>query len=776
MRQAVADVTKRCFAWYTFIRIYGSSERRISLSIPSASISEYKITGMSCAACSAAVERVVRKLPGVESATVNLATERLRIRGEDVTHDSVLQAVERAGFSAAPIADRRSQAERDRRAREAAMRAQKRRLWVAVGFAVPLFYLAMGPMVGLPAPVSQHDQPQAYARGQIALLIPLIAAGRPFYVRGFRALVRLHPNMDSLIALGTVSAVCYSAYSLIRIIGGDHAAAHDMYWESAGVIIALVMLGKYFEARSKGRTAEAVQALMALTPDTATVLRPDGSTREIALENLMENDRILVRPGGRIPVDGVVEAGETSVDESMLTGESLPVDKAAGDPVTGGSINGQAQFIMRATRVGDDTALAQMIRLVEDAQGSKAPVSRLADRISAVFVPVVAAIALLSAVIWLLAGESFSFALTVFVSVLVIACPCALGLATPTAIMVGTGIAAEHGILIKSGEALEIAHGLKTVALDKTGTVTMGKPAVTDLLPEGLDETEFLQLFASGEQGSEHPLGQAIVRAAEGRGLSLLPCGAFSSIAGRGASATVQGHTLLMGNAALLEENGISHRAPVERLAAQGKTPMLLAVDGVYRGVIGVADTLKPDARESIDRLRQMGIRPVLITGDNRRTAEAIGKQIDIADVRAEVLPSGKADCVRSLRQEGGTVGMVGDGINDAPALSTADIGFAIGTGTDVAIASADIVLMHGKLSGVCDAIAVSRSTMRIIRQNLFWAFFYNAIGIPIAAGLLHAFGGPLLSPMIAALAMSFSSVTVLGNALRLRRVHKMQG
>jgi len=734
-------------------------------------ISEYKIGGMSCAACSAAVERVVKKLPGVETATVNLATERLRVRGENITFEAVNKAVTKAGFSASVIEDRRSQAEKDRLTRFSAMRAQKRRLIVAICFAVPLFYLAMGPMVGLPAPIDMHEQALLYAIAQVALLIPILIAGRHFYVRGFRNMIRLHPNMDTLIALGTVSAMAYSTYSLIRIIGGDAFAAHDMYWESAGVIVTLVMLGKFFEAKSKGRTAEAVQTLLALTPDTATLIREDGTMHEVAAEHLMEKDRILVRPGGRIPVDGVIEDGETTVDESMLTGESLPVEKTIGSTVTGGSINGASQFIMRATRVGDDTALAQMIRLVEEAQGSKAPVSRLADRISAIFVPVVTGIALLAAIIWLLVGESFSFALTVLVSVLVIACPCALGLATPTAIMVGTGLAAERGILIKSGDALETAHGLTTVAFDKTGTVTVGKPAVTNILPIGMDEETFLRLFASGEQGSEHPLAHAILACAEERGLVLQPCDTFSAIAGRGAKATVDGHTLLMGNAALLEENGVPHDAPIDQLAEQGKTPMLLAVDGVFCGTVAVADTLKADAREGIDRLREMGICPVLITGDNQKTAMAIAGEIDISDVRAEVLPADKATCIAELRQNGGTVGMVGDGINDAPALAAADIGFAIGTGTDVAIASADIVLINGKLSSVCDAIAISKNTMRVIRQNLFWAFFYNVIGIPIAAGLLHAFGGPLLSPMIAALAMSFSSVTVLANALRLRQI-----
>lgn len=736
-------------------------------------LKEYKITGMTCAACAAQVERVTKRLPGVEASSVNLATERLRIRGESLTDDAVFAAVQKAGFSASPVGDRRSQAESDRAERQTRQKVQKRRLIVALCFAVPLFYASMGPMIGLPFPISMHDQPVAYAIVQMVLLLPVLIAGRHFYVRGFRALLRGAPNMDTLIAIGTVSSIGYSIYSFIRILSGDAMAAHDMYWESAGVIVALVMLGKHLESQSKQKTGDAVYRLLSLTPDTAHVLGKDGTEHELPVEHLVVGDRLIVRAGERIPTDGILEEGDASADESMLTGESLPVEKHPGDALTGGSINGNTRLVMRATRVGDDTTLAQMVRLVEDAQGSKAPISRLADRISAVFVPVVGAIALISAILWLLAGESFSFALTIFVSVLVIACPCALGLATPTAIMVGTGLAAQYGILIKSGEALEHTQNLSVIAMDKTGTVTNGKPVVTDLLPEGLAETDFLQLFASGEQGSEHPLARAILAAAQERKLSLLPVSDFTALPGRGARASVDGKTLLMGNAALLTEANVTVPEAYLQLARQGKTPMYLSVDGVFAGCAAVADTIKADSAEAVRLLDGIGVRSILLTGDNAATASAIAKEAGIDDVRAGLMPADKLNCIQRLQAEGAHVGMAGDGINDAPALALADVGFAVGSGTDVSIASADVVLMHDRLTDVVEAIRISKCTMRIIRENLFWAFFYNSIGIPIAAGLLHIFGGPLLSPMIAALAMSFSSVTVLSNTLRLKRVYR---
>lgn len=734
-------------------------------------VQEYKVSGMTCAACSATVERVVKRIPGVESASVNLTTERLRVRSEQNLDDAVYKAVSKAGFSASAVLPQKKQAEADAAERERKLRQQKRRMIVAICFAIPLFYLAMGPMIGLPSPIDPMKRPLLYAWVQVALLVPIVIAGRQFYVRGIGSLFRLHPNMDSLIAIGTIAAISYSVSSLVGIAHGQAHLAHDgLYFESAGVIIALVMLGKYFESRSKGRTSEAIRHLMALAPDIALLRMPDGSEKEVPVEELLPNEIIVVKPGARIPVDGVITEGVTSIDESMLTGESLPVDKQPGDPVTGGSVNGAGAFLFRATRVGDDTALAQMVRLVEEAQGNKAPIARLADQISGVFVPVVIGIAVVAALLWLFVGKKdISFVLTVFVSVLVIACPCALGLATPTAIMVGTGKGAEEGILIKSGEALETTHLLNCIALDKTGTVTEGKPVVTDIVPFGMSDNDLLRLFAAGEQGSEHPLGAAIVAEARARGLTLPPVSGFSAIVGKGATATVEGRTLFMGNAALLAENDVQPHEEADRLASEGKTPMYLAMDGAVAGIIAVADTVKPSSKGAIEKLSEMGIETLLITGDNRRTAEAIAKEVGIPRVLYEVLPGNKAEEVKKLQAEGKRVGMVGDGINDAPALAQADIGIAIGTGTDVAMASADIVLMGGDLNEVPAAIRLSRRTMKVIRQNLFWAFAYNTLGIPVAAGVLYLFGGPLLNPMIAALAMSLSSVTVLGNALRLK-------
>jgi len=734
-------------------------------------IYEFKIGGMTCAACSAAVERVSKRAPGVESCSVNLATERLRVRAEDLDIENLQERIRKAGFTATPITDRDRQAKLDELQQKRSARIQLIKLIVAVVFGLLLMYVGMGSMMGLPFPVSMSEQPVLFTLIQIGLLLPVLAVGYQFYVRGFRNAVRLHPNMDTLIALGTSAAMLYSLVSFVRVLRGDVGAVHEMYWESAGTIVALVMLGKFFESKSKRKTTEAIRSLMQLAPDHANLLADDGTVKPIPVSDLMIGDRLLVHPGERIPTDGRLESNFASVDESMLTGESMPVEKLQGDVLTGGSINGASSFTMTAVRVGEDTSLSQMIRLVEDAQISKAPVSRLADKISGIFVPTVLGIAIVTAIIWLSLGQTLSFALTTFISVLVIACPCALGLATPTAIMVGTGRAAKHGVLIKSGEALEHAHGLDAIILDKTGTITVGKPVVTDVLPHNISEETFLAFFAAGEQTSEHPLGKAIVEYCKARNVSLLPCTAFTAISGRGASATVEGHQLLMGNEALLEEHGIAIPVDISLLANQGKTPMLLAVDGCFSGVIAVADTLKPDARESILKLRELGIRTVMVTGDHALTAQAIAKDAGIDEVHSGVMPTEKADLIRKLQQEGLSVGMVGDGINDAIALSASDVGFAIGTGTDVAIASADIVLMRGNLGSVSEAIAVSRATMRVIRQNLFWAFFYNAIGIPVAAGVLYAFGGPLLSPMIAALAMSFSSVTVLTNALRLKKM-----
>lgn len=734
---------------------------------------EYKITGMSCAACSAAVERVTRRRPGVESADVNLATERLRVRGENIDLDAMVAAIEKAGFGAAPLMNRKEQDLADRKRALADDKRRKTRLIVSLVFSLLLMYVGMGTMLGLPFPVSPDQSPVIFALIQIILLIPVLVMGRDFYVRGYRNAIRLHPNMDTLIALGTTASILYSTVSFIRILTGHPEAVHQMYWESAGTIVTLVMLGKFFEARSKRKTTEAVSALIGLTPADAIRLMPDGSRVSIPQDELMIGDRLLVLPGGHIPSDGQLESENATIDESMLTGESLPVDKSKGDSLTGGSINGANSIEMTVTRVGEDTSLANMIRLVEEAQGSKAPVSRLADRISGIFVPTVLGIAVLTACLWLISGKSLSFSLTCFVAVLVIACPCALGLATPTAIMVGTGRAAKNGILFKSGESIENAHKLDTLVFDKTGTLTLGKPVVTDCIVYNGQEETFLRLFGTGEKNSEHPLGKAIAAYAESKTGPLAEPESFSSLSGRGAEAVADGKKLVMGSPALMAERGIPlcDTDDYNRLCAEGKTPMFLAADGILLGLIAVADTLRPEAREVIRSLKAKGIQCILLTGDNPVTAEAIRSQAGIDLCYAGVSPEEKAERVKALKAEGRTVGMVGDGINDAIALSAADIGFAMGSGTDVAAASSDIVLLRNDLETVSLAVALSRATMRIIRQNLFWAFFYNSIGIPIAAGLLTLFGGPQLSPMLGALAMSFSSVTVLTNALRLRTI-----
>ena len=729
----------------------------------------YKITGMHCAACSAAVERAVKRLNNIDAASVNLATEHLSVRAETIDDDAILTAVAKAGFHAEVIVDSVSQAVRDREERQNLIRVKQRRSAVALVFGVLLFYVAMSPMLHLPCPVSPEKNAVVFALTQMALLLPILIAGRDFYFSGFPALVRLHPNMDSLVAIGTLSSVLFSLYSFLELLSGDTQAVHRMYWESAGVVIALVMLGKLFEARSKRRTGDAVDRMMRLAPDTATILDPAGNARVIPVSELIRGDVVLVKPGERIPADGTVLNGSTDVNESMLSGESMPVDKGVGSRVVCGSINGSGAFSFRAERVGTETTLSAMIRLVEDAQGSKAPISRLADRIAGVFVPVVIGIALLSAVVWAIAGKDLPFVLTTFVSVLVIACPCALGLATPTAIMVGTGAAAEQGILIKNGETLETAGSIRAIAFDKTGTLTSGKPSVTDILPVDTDESAFLSLFASGEAASEHPIGRAITQAAAMRGLSVSKASDFRAVAGFGAEATVDGKKLRMGSTAFLTDIAKEIPVSVLALANSGKTTVHLSVDGAYAGSVAVSDTIKPDAHGAVASLKARGIIPILLTGDNAETARAIADEAGIETVCAEVTPDRKASEIATLHDTNGTVAMVGDGINDAPALATADIGIAIGAGTDVALSSADIVLMRDELSAVADAIEISRLTIRVIRQNLFWAFFYNCIGIPIAAGVLYAFGGPKLSPMVGAFAMSFSSVTVVSNALRLK-------
>jgi len=735
------------------------------------------VGGMTCTACSAAIERSLRKLPGIRVAAVNFATEKATVSYDPsaVRLSEIKGAIRKAGYE--PLAmEAASGAKVD--AHKAMKEREIRTMWtkfiVSAAFSIPLLYIAMGHMLGWPLPAALHpmDFPLRFALIQIALVIPAIVAGYRFYVVGTRSLLHGAPNMDSLIAMGTSAAILYSLFSVYRIAQGDFGAVEELYFETAGIIITLILLGKTLESVSKGRTSESIKKLMGLKPKTATVIQEDREI-EIPIDEVEPGDILLVRPGEKVPVDGTVLSGASAVDESMLTGESIPVDKGPGSPLTGGTINKNGALRFRAEKVGADTALSRIIKLVEDAQGSKAPIAKLADVVSGIFVPVVFAIALLSAGAWLLAGHSAVFALTIFVAVLTIACPCALGLATPTAIMVGTGKGAELGVLIKSGEALETAHKVQVVVFDKTGTITEGRPALTDMLPSpGMAEDRLLGLAAAAEKASEHPLGEAIVRAAEARGLSLPVPGSFAALPGRGIEAEIEGKVFLLGNARLMAERGVDTGdlgAAAMALSASGKTPMFAAFDGSAIGLIAVADVVKPQSAAAIARLHAMGIETAMITGDSLPTAEAIAREVGIDRVLAEVLPGDKAGEVRKLQAEGRIVAMVGDGVNDAPALAQADVGIAIGSGTDVAIESADIVLMRSSLMDVPTALTLSRQVMRNIRQNLFWAFGYNVLGIPVAAGLLYAFGGPLLSPVIAAAAMSMSSISVLSNALRLR-------
>ncbi len=723
---------------------------------------QLRIGGMYCAACSANLERVLNRREGILSATVNIATEMASVQYDEavIGMEGITQAVENAGFEV--VADETPEETEKRKSGHS--HSLRVRLVVAMAFAVPLFIIAMGPMI-FPVPIDLMAHSKGYALLQFFLCLPVLGAGYQFYTVGYSQLLRRTPNMDSLVAIGTTAAFVSSVYGMVRVLGGDAHAVHSLYFESASMIIALVLLGKTMEDRSKGRTGESIKRLMALSPKTALVER-DGAEREIPLEQVKVGDILLVKPGAKVPTDGVVLSGGSSVDESMLTGESMPVDKAPGDKVTGATINQGGFLRVRADRIGRDTALAQIIKLVEDAQGSKAPIARLADKVAGVFVPVVMAIAAVAALLWLLAGKEAGFALQVFISVLVIACPCALGLATPTAIMVGTGKGAQNGVLFKDAQALETASHVTTVIFDKTGTITQGKPRVTDLLPaEGVEQSQLLRLAASCERASEHPLGQAIVTAAVEGELPLAEVEGFASVTGKGVMGRVEGKEVKVGSAAYL---GLSKTQEADRLAAAGKTPMLVTVDGAYAGVIAVADVVKEDSKAAIRALEEMGVRTAMITGDNQKTAGAIAREVGLSTVFAEVLPQDKARYVKELMDKGEKVAMVGDGINDAPALTQADVGIAIGSGTDVAIEAADVVLVKSSIQDVVTALKLGRATIRNVKQNLFWAFCYNTLGIPVAAGLLYLFGGPLLDPMLGAAAMSLSSVSVVTNALRL--------
>ncbi len=733
-----------------------------------------RIEGMTCAACSKAVERVTRKLEGVVESNVNLATEKMVITYDpaQVRVSQIKSAIEKAGYRAI---EEEAAPDEDKSRKEKEIKSLWRKFVVSAIFTVPLLFVSMGHMMGLPLPaiIEPMHNPVNFALVQLLLTAPVVIAGRRFYSVGLRTLFKRSPNMDSLIAIGTGAAVIYGLFATYQIINGRSEYAMDLYYESAATIITLITLGKYLESVSKGKTSEAIKKLMGLQPKTAIIIK-DEQEIEISIDEVEVGDLILVKPGEKFPVDGQVIEGNTSVDESMLTGESIPVEKNPGDNVIGASINKNGMIRYEATRVGKDTALAQIVKLVEDAQGSKAPIAKMADVISGYFVPIVITLAVGAGLAWyFIGGESPTFALTIFIAVLVIACPCALGLATPTAIMVGTGKGAENGILIKSGTALETAHQIQTIIFDKTGTITEGKPQLTDVIAApGFDPDELLQFVASSEKGSEHPLGEAIVQGAVQKGLELIKIETFKAITGQGIEVELDRKNLLAGNYKLMKERNINLgelKDESDKLASEGKTPMFVAVDNQAAGIVAVADVVKGSSKKAIEILHQMGIEVAMITGDNKRTAQAIAAQVGIDVVLAEVLPQDKANEVKKLQADGTKVAMVGDGINDAPALAQADIGIAIGSGTDVAMESADIVLMRSDLMDVPTAIDLSKSTIRNIKQNLFWAFGYNTLGIPVAMGILHLFGGPLLNPMIAGAAMSLSSVSVVTNALRLR-------
>ncbi|HHD2754434.1 TPA: heavy metal translocating P-type ATPase [Clostridium perfringens] len=734
----------------------------------------YKVEGMTCASCAAAIEKGLNRMDGVENVNVNFAAETVTFNydSDKVGTREIKAKVEKLGYKLVDPETNVNDGHENTKNTE--LSSMKRKLiWSAI-FTIPVFIIAMGSMMGmkLPSWMDPNTSPMNYALILLVLTTAVFICGRQFFIVGFRSLFIGSPNMDTLIAIGASAAYLYGIFAIYKIAIGQVHYVHELYFESAATIITLVMLGKYLEAITKGKTSDAIKKLMGLAPKTATIM-VNGEEKIVSIDDVRVGDLIVVKPGEKLPVDGEVIEGYTSVDESMLTGESIPVEKKAGNKVYGASINKNGRIIYKATKVGKDTVISQIVKLVKDAQGSKAPIARTADVIAGYFVPVVIVLAILSALAWhFLGGEGLEFSLTIFISVLVIACPCALGLATPTAIMVGTGKGAENGVLIKSGEALEGAASINSIIFDKTGTLTEGKPVVTDVLSNNYSKDEILALVASAEKASEHPLGEAIVKSAEEKGLKLFEVKDFLAIPGKGIEVKVEGKDILLGNKALLEDKKIAFGNLVEKaqsLAEQGKTPMFIVIDGILEGIVAVADTVKPTSKKAIKELHKMGIEVVMVTGDNEKTANAIAKNIGIDRVVADVLPQQKAEKVKELQNEGKKVLMVGDGINDAPALASADIGMAIGSGTDIAMESADIVLMRSDILDVVGAIQLSKKTMTNIKQNLFWALIYNGIGIPIAMGGLHLFGGPLLNPMLAALAMSFSSVSVLLNALRLK-------
>ena len=732
----------------------------------------YTVTGMSCASCANAVEKALNKNNDI-NASVNFATEKLNIEYDEKKYnfDKIREIVESAGYGLVEdmIEDKKMELYQEK------IKSLKNRLILAIIFVVPLLYISMGHMLGavLPEFLNPKVNPLNFALAQFVLTLPIIYAGRDFFLHGFKNLVRKSPTMDSLIAIGATAAVLYGIYATFRIVTVDPEAHMDLYYETAGTIITLILFGKLLEAKTKGQTSSAIKKLIGLQPKKAKIIE-NGAEKEVLIGNLKVGDIVIVKPGEKIAVDGRIVEGATSIDESMLTGESLPVSKKVGDKVVGGSINKNGSIRFEATEIGKNTVLSQIIKLVEEAQGSKAPISRMADIVSAYFVPIVIGIAIITGIAWFLSGSGLVTALSFFIAVLVIACPCALGLATPTSIMVGTGKGAENGILIKSGEALERAHKIKTVVFDKTGTITKGKPVLTDLIAYGkYNENELLKIAASVENDSEHPLAEAIVNKAKEKNIEIKPYEKFRAMPGYGIRAIFEGKEVQIGNRKLMENRKINveiSQKDYDILSNEGKTPMYISIDNELAGLVAVADVIKETSKEAIEKLKKMGIKTIMLTGDNEKTAKFIAKQVGIDDVISEVLPYQKSQKVKELQEKDEFVAMVGDGINDSPALAQANVGIAIGNGTDVAIESADIVLIRNDLRDVAGAISLSKATITNIKENLFWALFYNVLGIPFAAGIFYAFfNGPKLDPMIAAFAMSFSSVSVLGNALRLK-------
>ena len=766
---------------------------------------KFDVTGMTCSACSSRVEKCVSKLEGVDEVSVNLLTNSMQVKYDEkiIKEQGIIDAVVHAGYGASPAENDNgfgssvlaehsegntgSPGENRKNPVQEHLEYMKKRTFWSFVFLIPLMYVSMGHMIGVPLPGFLHGTVNAvaFAMTQFLLCLPVLYINRKYFTKGFSTLFHGAPNMDTLIAVGSAASLVYGVFAIYRMGYGlgvqdmelVERYLHDLYFESAVMILALINIGKYLEARSKGKTSQAIEKLMDMAPKTAFVER-DGMVVEIPAEEILPGDVLQVKPGSSVPADGVILEGSTSIDQAAITGESIPVQKNTGDAVIAATMNKAGFFRMKATKVGKDTTFAQIIRLVEDASASKAPIAKMADKIAGVFVPVVMAIALITGIAWVIAGADFEFALSCAISVLVISCPCALGLATPVAIMVGTGKGAENGILIKSGEALEVTHSIQSVVLDKTGTITQGTPKVTDIQTFGVDKQELLKIAGALEKKSEHPLAEAVMEQVKEEKLTLPEVQEFQAVPGKGIQGKIQGIQYYAGNLKFMEEQKMDIskvQTQVERLAEEGKTPLIFAKEQQILGILAAADLVKPTSAQAIRELKKLGIQVIMLTGDNERTAKAIQKQLDLDTVIAEVLPQDKEREVAKLQEEGKTVAMVGDGINDAPALARADVGIAIGAGTDVAIESADIVLMKNDLLDVVTAVGLSKAVIRNIKENLFWAFFYNACGIPLAAGLLYPMFGLKLSPMFGAAAMSLSSLFVVSNALRLRFFHVLK-